>query len=87
MAQGADTGGLQDARDHDIKQDKSGAEITQYVQHHEMRVIPIEEEAVQDDFHIDLGWRSWVSFFCFLFIAFSRHEAISNARHTSKKLD
>ena len=65
MAQGADTVGRQDARDHDIKQDMSGTEIAEHVQHHEMRVIPLEEEAVQDNFHIELGWRSWVRIFLY----------------------
>lgn len=30
-------------------------------QHHkELHVVPIEEEAVDDAYHINLTWRSWV---------------------------
>lgn len=33
-------------------------------QHHkEMHVVPIEEEALEDAYHIDLTWRSWVRLF------------------------
>lgn len=34
--------------------------ITDAQHHKELHVIPIEEEAVEDAYHIDLTWRSWV---------------------------
>ncbi len=39
---------------------KAATEEATPAQHHELKVVPIEEEAIQDDVHINLSWRSWV---------------------------
>lgn len=41
-----------------------GAEVrlehSEHHHHKEIHPIPIEQEAVQDAVHVQLGWRSWV---------------------------
>lgn len=36
-------------------------EAHSHPRHKEHNVVPIQQEAVEDAYHIKLGWRSWVS--------------------------
>ena len=53
-----------------VLEDKAVAQHVPEPQHRhfkEIDVVPLEQEAVQDAVHIDLGWRSWLVVFitCF----------------------